>query len=183
MYSRSKADIKALLPDQTRGFKDLLEGDLNEPGLVGLVQQRDPEVGRVGQQVRRHGDPEGLVERRVEDIGPWAVGLGRGAVLLGAPCHLDAGVQLIAVALEAEGAGDEHRGEADDLVLGLALGGRDDTLVGDEVVEPGVEDDLGVHGLALVVAVGNILDDLGQQPAGTALLGTTDANRLLDGQA
>lgn len=149
-HRRSTADIEAIFPHQARRTDHVLERHIDCARLVRLVQKRDSEATWVCNHVRGDGDPERLVEGRIEDIRAWGVCLDSSLEALCAPCNLHAGLKLVALTLKAEDAGDQNCGKPADRVLrGAALSGQE-VCVGDEIVELGVDRELGIGSFALV---------------------------------
>jgi hypothetical protein len=146
---RAPTNIKAILLDQPRRINHILPRDLGPAHLVLSIHQREPDTCRVGNHIRRQRNLERLVERGIKDIHAGRVRLGRSLEFFVATCNRHAWVEFVALPIQAERAGNQHRRETADLVWALGCGGQLRGF-GDEVVELGVHDEFGVRGLALV---------------------------------
>lgn len=104
---------------------------------------------RVRKLFRGNREPESCVERWVENIRSGAVALDRSDKLLVAPGNLDAGLELVALAVETIDVGNEDGGKTANFALVLAAG-RDAVGFADEVEELAVNSHLGLKGLAFV---------------------------------
>ncbi|KAI6776417.1 hypothetical protein HG530_000362 [Fusarium avenaceum] len=100
--------------------------------------------------LRRDGEAESGVERRVEDVCSWAVSLGWRGELLVTPCNLDARVELVTLTIQPTDTSDQHGRKTADSSFVRALPGCNAVGLANKVKELSVDGNLSLSRLALV---------------------------------
>jgi len=117
----TRAHLEAALLDHFWRTKHVLERYLGASSLFCFVHQRDFEVTWVCDHVCCQRDLECLIERGAEDVCTGSVGFGRCLERFVTPGDLDAGVELIALTGQAEGASNQYRRKTANISWGTAV--------------------------------------------------------------